>query len=107
VATSPITLPPGYSVEAQPQGSSLPEGYTVEGNQPAAPSMLSKAGAIGTDLAKGVGEGALDTVHGVGEIIRRGGNLLHAGAGDAIVPPEGQAAVNQLATPTTPYPEDR
>src|SRR4051812_4380626 len=64
------------------------------------PGMLAKAGQIGTDLAKGVGEGALSTVHGTGELIRKGLNLVHSGTGDAVVPPTGQAAVDQLATPT-------
>lgn len=98
MATSAITPPPGYSVESNPtQGSSLPPGYQIEA--PQSPSLLSQAGQMGSDLLQGVGEGGLSTVHGTGELIRKGLNAVHAGAGDAVVPPSGQAALNQIATP--------
>jgi len=52
-----------------------------------------------SDPIQGIGEGALETVHGVGELIRKGGNLVHNGLGDEIVPPTGQHALQQIATP--------
>jgi hypothetical protein len=53
--------------------------------------------AIG--FAKGVG----DTVHGVGELIRKVGNYgsrnsSHPGEGDRLIPPVGQAALEKLST---------
>lgn len=53
--------------------------------------------AIG--FAKGVG----DTVHGVGELIRKVGNYgsrnsAHPGEGDRIIPPSGQAALENIST---------
>jgi hypothetical protein len=66
-------------------------------------SFVSRLGAQfqpDLDLLKGVGEGVAQTVHGTGELIRRGGNLVSNGLGDAIVPTEGQTALQQIATPT-------
>jgi len=81
--------------------------------QPAAAStsppsnVVNPAAKVGMDLLKGVGEGVADTVHGTGELIRRGlnavGNLNPNGnpnQGDTLIPPSGQQSLNDLATPT-------
>lgn len=67
--------------------------------QTSALGHLSAPAQVGSDVLKGVGEGALQTVHGVGELIRQGGNLVHSGLGNVIVPPSGQQALQQVATP--------
>jgi hypothetical protein len=87
-------------------GDAIPAGAQI-GTQPQ--SMLQKVGSVASDyahqaggavsdLTQGIGEGALDTIHGTGELIRKGGNFIHAGLGDTVVPPVGQAALNQIAT---------
>jgi hypothetical protein len=68
-------------------------------SQPWYSRAASAVGHAGSDLLQGVGEGALETVHGTGELIRKGGNAVHAGLGDTIVPPAGQQALDKIATP--------
>ena len=75
----------------------------------ASPSIGQQAKQIVSDFTQGVGEGALQTVHGVGEGVRKfvntgsnlaGGDQIGMGnLGDKIVPPEGQAALQGIATP--------
>lgn len=62
----------------------------------AQPGILAKAGGVASDLLQGAGAGVFDTIHGTGEVIRKGLNAVHAGAGDAVVPPSGQAAMAPL-----------
>ncbi len=75
----------------------------------ATPSIGQQAKEIVSDFSKGVGEGALSTVHGVGEAIRGatnvasnaagGGQIGMGNLGDKIIRPQDQAGVEQLATP--------
>ncbi len=59
-----------------------------------------KAAAQGVgDVVEGIGEGALQTVHGTGELIRKGANLVHSGMGDKIIPASGQTSLQTIATP--------
>lgn len=78
-------------------------GPVTAGETPQPASWLSAglrgAGETLSDLAQGVGEGALNTVHGTGELLRKGGNYIHAGLGDKIIPPVGQNSLKAIATP--------
>lgn len=82
----------------------------AEGQAPAAgPGIGQQAKDILNDFQKGVGEGGLATVHGVGEGIRQatnvasnaagGGRIGLGNLGDKIIPQEGQASLNSFATP--------
>ncbi len=60
---------------------------------------LAAAGHFGSNVLQGVGEGALQTVHGTGELIRKGANYVRPGLGNRIIPVEGQEVLQQIATP--------
>jgi hypothetical protein len=64
--------------------------------------LVNGAVQLHNDITTGIGQGALDTVHGTGELIRRGLNAVPFvnDLGNKVVPPEGQTALDQLATPT-------
>lgn len=101
----------GMTFDAAPVKQDTPVSAATDiGHQPASLTGVLKtlvpgqggltAAAQGVgDVVQGIGEGALQTVHGTGELIRKGGNLIHAGLGDSIVPQSGQAALQQIATP--------
>lgn len=64
-------------------------------------TLTSKEGLqAAADPLVGFVKGIGDTVHGTGELIRKGGNAVHAGLGDKIVPPVGQNALEQASTDT-------
>jgi len=72
---------------------------------PPEPSTLGKFAngveQLHNDVTTGIGQGALDTVHGTGELIRKGLNAVpfvdHLG--NKVIPPQGQAALDNLTTP--------
>lgn len=86
-----------------------PETGTGAGTDKAKPSFASQAGQVVSDTLQGLGEGALQTVHGVGEGIRGGlnawSNTMGAqeygmgNLGNKIIPPEGQSSLAAVATP--------
>jgi hypothetical protein len=106
-ATAPPRAPAGavdYDALARQAGAvDVP---TPETTPPASqPSTIGKlaSGALQLhkDVTTGIGQGSLDTVHGTGELIRKGLNAVPFvnNLGDKVVPPVGQAALDQMATP--------
>lgn len=59
------------------------------------PGMMSRAANVGTDLAKGVGEGALQTVNTVSGLINK-----IPGIGETLAPSQGVSSADAIATPT-------
>jgi hypothetical protein len=59
-------------------------------------------GKAAQDITEGAGAGVLNTVHGTGEMIRQGGNLIHQGLGDSVVPPSGQKALDAMTYTNSP-----
>jgi hypothetical protein len=97
--------PVDYDALAKQAGAvNVPQ--TTAPASPAEPSTLGKiingAVQLHNDVSTGIGQGALDTVHGTGELIRKGLNAVpfvnHLG--DKVIPPVGQTALDQLSTPT-------
>lgn len=94
----PAVTRPQVDMQEQGLGSTLAS---------AAGSAASAVGRVTSDLTQGIGEGALDTVHGTGELIRKGLNaessFANAGQagnfGDRLIPQVGQAALQKIATP--------
>jgi len=80
---------------AQESQPSRQQGASVDDS----PSLLSRVGQAGSDLLQGFGEGALQTVAGTGNLIRKGANAVSSGLGDKIVPPVGSASLESIATP--------
>jgi hypothetical protein len=66
------------------------------------PGFPQRMGKGLQDITEGAGAGVLNTVHGTGELIRGGGNLIHQGLGDAIVPPAGQKALREMTYTNSP-----
>lgn len=86
----------------------------AEGQEQAQPTgprddPRAQIGRFATEALKGVGEGALSTVHGVGEAVRGATNLASNAAGggrigmgdlgNKMIRPQDQEALNQIATP--------
>ncbi len=63
--------------------------------------VAAQAGDTASNLIQGIGEGALDTVHGTGELIRKTLNAVPGvdNLGNRVVPVEGQASLAKTATP--------
>lgn len=103
MATSPVTIDPS-DVQAHVDPTDV---QVDSGTPPAAPptgsvgeqNFVNPMAQAGADMLTGVGQGVAGTVHGTGELIRKGLNFVHAGAGDTVVPPSGQKALDQAATP--------
>jgi hypothetical protein len=66
------------------------------------PGFFQRMGTGLRDITEGAGAGLLNTVHGTGELIRQGGNLVHEGLGDAVVPPVGQKALEGMTYTNSP-----
>lgn len=111
--TPQIPPPPAGAMDSSPLPAAPAGALDTPPSKPE-PSMLSKIGHAGSDLFQGLGEGVLDTVHGTGEIIRKGLNAVDTpspglsdlitghkpqGLGDRLIPPSGQAALEKIATP--------
>ena len=110
MATNAIPIPQGALVDdapqqIQPQQQSqqtqqsqsvpIPQGASVDDSA----SLLSRVGQVGSDLLQGVGEGALQTVAGTGNLIRKGANAISPGLGEKVIPSVGQASLQSIATP--------
>jgi hypothetical protein len=66
------------------------------------PGFFQRMGTAARDITEGAGAGVLNTVHGTGELLRHGGNLIHEGLGDAVVPPVGQKALEGMTYTNSP-----
>jgi hypothetical protein len=66
------------------------------------PGFFQRMGKAAQDITEGAGAGVLNTVHGTGEMIRQGGNLIHEGLGDSVVPPSGQKALEGMTYTNSP-----
>lgn len=99
MATSPVTIDPN-DVQMHVDPSDVqPEGSAPQAAPPQS-GFVNPLAQAGADLLTGAGKGVLQTVHGTGELIRKGMNLVHSGAGDAAIPPSGQQGLDQMSTPT-------
>jgi hypothetical protein len=91
-----------------PQTVTLDQPLSTSGQaapqQPFDEKIESTVGDVGTGFLKGLG----DTTHGVGELLRKGGNLISTGStepeqgglGNALIPKTGQEAFAQMNKPS-------
>ena len=95
MATSAITPPPGYTIE-QPQ-SSLPAGYTVEGQQPAQDTSGQETNDIGkTIIVPKEGESFEDTMN---RAIEQGKKTTQQDINDELKTAPGKLATVLAAAP--------
>lgn len=116
MATSPVTPPPGYTVESAPlsnQQTSLPEGYSIEQQsssgqtpeqQPAPGSTPVEQLYSQEDQAiKGFGKGLEDTTAGVGSLIRKGLSMVSPSLAEKVIPAQGLSTERDQAVPHGAY----
>lgn len=89
----------GPAAPPPPPAGFVPMSQTPPPPQQQEPSFLDQVGDAVTDYRKGLAKGVLQTTSGLGELIHKGGEAVHPGLGEALVPQSGLTAEKAYATP--------